>query len=219
MQNPDLDLLRRLERLEQQNSRLTRVLAVGGALCIGVLVAAACDPGPSAPADSAPTTADSAPAATAAAATSSQAGKFETLEVEKLILRDRYGRQAALLETDPDRGTVLTLFDEQERAGLRLGVTPRITEMVMSSDGTRRLDTFVSPDGGVSTLRMYDANELVVFQANTEGGATSAFLMGPPDDKGVRSNIGLRMPPSGQFPHLTARNTDLTTKIWTLEEQ
>lgn len=97
MTKPDLAaVLARLERLETQNRRLKRIVL--GVLLLGVVVVllgAADEP------------------------------KVKTVETDRLILRDKFGRQRAVLQItggDADSSPALILYDENERPRVGLGV-------------------------------------------------------------------------------------------------
>lgn len=205
-----------------QNRRLGRVLGACGVLVLGVLVAAACGPqgeSVTGSGEGQATLPAGQQAGTEASASSGGNARYSTLEVETLVLLDRLGREAGRLETHPIRGTLLTLNDQKGNEGIFLQAADVETRLMMRAGGKLRFDIDATTDAAIAGLRIRDMDEYPLIDARTEGGATTLFLNGPPNDKGVRPNIGLMMPPDGRFPMLSVRNSDLERRVWTLEEE
>lgn len=177
----------RLHSLESANRRL-RVAAAG---LLAVAIAAGClDSGGGDDHQSVPTAASAG-----------------IVEADAFVLRDGKGGVAARLELG-ETGPRLVLYGEPEVAGAILQADPFGSELRLDAKGKRRLHLEASAHANLARLSFADDAGRTMLQALTESGLSSVFLLGEANDKGVRAQIGLMMPPAGA-PQLTMRTSDL----------
>lgn len=179
----------RLHSLESANRRL-RVVATG--LLAVAIVAGCLDSGGGDPPQAMP-----APAP----------GVAGIVEADAFVLRDGKGGVAARLELG-ETGPRLVLYGEPEVAGAILQADPFGSELRLDAKGKRRLHLESSAHANLARLSFADDAGRTMLQALTESGLSSVFLLGEANDKGVRAQIGLMMPPAGA-PQLMMRTSDL----------
>ena len=197
-------LLDRLERLEKRNQVLTSVLVVGVAMIAALLSVAACSP--------------DAPASEQVSQDSAGKLTADTLEVKELILKDGFGGTAARLWWDTDQGTNLTLFTEEGDEAVHLVARSMSSRLTLSAKGDTRIDLEAEYQLGISNIRLFDHEQRVVVHAGHEGGASSVFLMGAPDSKVLRPQLGMVMRLGTGAPNIRLRDPEGNVQYWGLDQ-
>jgi len=145
-----------------------------------------------------------------------QDGSFFELEVSRLLLRDRDGDVAAKLETDPERGVMLTLFGAPDVPALELHAGEQFSNIRLYNGGTQRFEVTTDSAASTARLSLLDMEQRPILQASHESGLTSLYLLGDPGDRGLRPNIGFTMQPGANLPYLSTRNQQNESEVWGL---
>ncbi len=202
-------LLDRLERLEKRNQLLTNALVLGVTMIAALLAIAACSP------EATGSTQEQEPQVSQDAAGQLRA---DTLVVKDLILEDNQGRTAARLSWDADWGTSLTFFAANGDEAVKLTSWSQGSRLTLSADGNPRVDLEAESALGISTLRLFDNEKRVAVQAGHEGGATTLFLMGFPNESGLRPQLGMVMPPVTGVPYIRQRDLEGNVQLWGVDQ-
>jgi len=143
----------------------------------------------------------------------------EVLEASRFILKDDQGQVIARLEPVPEIGGArLVLLGKEGVAAVGLRATPVDARLALQANGVPRVDLEASIHANIGRLTFRSDDGDVRLQAQTEDGLSGVFLHSLPNEKGIKSNIGLYMPPEpDNLPRLSLRLADLRKRIWTLE--
>lgn len=190
---PDTALLiDRLARLERSHRRLRRA-AVGCLAMTGLAVLLAAGRGP-------------VPAGEVAAT--------------RFVLQDEAGRVLARLEPVPEVGGArLVLLGKEGVSAAELQATPAGSRLSLQANGVPRADLEASIHADIARLTFRSDDRDVRLQALTESGLSSIFVNSRPNEKGVKTLLGLYMPPEPDNPpQLLLRMADLRRRIWTIQD-